>query len=194
MADQTARRTLAHSSLDASLRGAGVQDHPEILAALARTAGYDPRRPKLEYDWEVAQLLEELIPRVLNWPGPPSAQIYRLGRATFVGWGETIVGRVLSAPLGQATPQRALQIMLRILDMSPQFGAHTLAEQGPRAYLLRATGDPRRPEFVAGLVVPAVEVAGGHEVRWTARVTGFEAYELAITWAGEGPTGQPVHL
>src|SRR5689334_22198773 len=132
MSSHTPHRTLAHSSVEASLRGAGVLDHPEVLAALA-PYGYDPRRPHLEYDWAIRDTLEEIIPRVLGWPGPRDTQLYRMGRAMFLGWWETIVGRVLSAPLNQATPQRAMHIMTRILSMRPEFGSHVLTATGPRA-------------------------------------------------------------
>jgi uncharacterized protein (TIGR02265 family) len=194
MASESPRRVLSHSSIEAALRGAGVQDHPEVLAALAQAVGYDPRRPKLEYDWAVRDVLEEVIPRVLAWPGPREAQLYRLGRAMFAGWGETIVGRVLSAPLGQTGPEGALGIMLRILGMTPQFGAHVLARRGPRDFRITATNDPRHPAFVAGLVVAAVEVAGARDVLWEGRVTGFEQYELALRWAAEEPPGRLVAL
>src|SRR5690348_9531413 len=164
MSSSTPHRTLAHSSVEASLRGAGVADNPEVLAALA-PYGYDPRRPRLEYDWAIRDALEEVVPRVLSWPGPRETQLYRLGRALFIGWGATIVGRVLSAPLGQATPQRAMHIMTRILSMSPEFGSHVLSVLDQRAFLIRAAGDPRHPSFVAGLVVPAVELAGGQGIQ-----------------------------
>ena len=194
MGSESPRRVLSHSSIEAALRGAGVQDHPVVLAALAQAVGYDPRRPKLEYDWAVRDVLEEVIPRVLSWPGPREAQLYRLGRAMFVGWGETIVGRVLAAPIGQIGPEGALGIMLRILSMTPQFGTHVLAQRGPRDFRITAANDPRDPAFVAGLVVAAVEVAGGQDVTWESRVTGFEEYELRIRWAAEGLANRQVAL
>lgn len=194
MVSESPRRVLSHSNIEAALRGAGVQDHPEVLAALAQAVGYDPRRPKLEYDWAARDVLEEVIPRVLAWPGPREAQLYRLGRAMFVGWGETIVGRVLSAPIGPSGPEGALGIMLRILSLAPQFGTHVLARRGPRDFCITAANDPRDPAFVAGLVVAAVEVAGGLDVLWEGRATGFEQYELCMGWAAEGPPTRQVAL
>ncbi len=181
------KRTLDQSSIEASLRGAGVLENPTVLAALAKAVGYDPQRPKPHYDWAVRDVLEEVVPTVLGWTGTREDHLYRLGRATFIGWGATIVGRILSAPIGQATPQRALHLMTRLLNLNPQFGAHTLTQRGLCDFLISADGDPRHPPFVAGLVVPAVEVAGGQGVTWTAQATGLEAYTLDIRWEADGP-------
>jgi uncharacterized protein (TIGR02265 family) len=187
------RRTLDQSSIEATLRGAGVLDDPTVLAVLA-AAGYDPQRPSPAYDWSIHEVLEAIIPSVLGWTGTHNEHMYRLGRATFIGWGKTIVGRVLSAPLGQATPQRALQIMARLLSLNPLFGTHTLTERGPRDFQITATDDPRHPWFVAGLVIPAIEVSGGQEIRWIAQASAPEAYTIEISWATDGLPFQRVTL
>jgi uncharacterized protein (TIGR02265 family) len=188
------RRTLDQSSIEATLRGAGVLEDATVLAALAAAVGYDPQRPRPAYDWSVHVVLEEIIPAVLGWTGTHDDHMYRLGRATFIGWGKTIVGRVLSAPLGQATPQRALQIMARLLSLNPQFGTHTLAERGPRDFQIGAEDDPRHPWFIAGLVIPAIEVAGGQDIRWSAQTTGPEAYTVDISWGTDGLPFQRVTI
>ena len=188
------RRTLDQSSIEATLRGAGVLEHPAVLAALSQAVGYDPQRPQPTYDWSVHEVLEQIIPTVLGWPGTYDEHMYRLGRATFIGWGKTIVGRVLSAPIGQATPQRALQIMARLLSLNPQFGTHTLTHRGPRDFQISAANDPRHPWFIAGLVLPAVEVAGGQDILWTAQVSGPEAFTVDISWGSDGLPYQRVTL
>jgi uncharacterized protein (TIGR02265 family) len=181
------KRTLDQSSIEATLRGAGVMENPIVLAALAKAVGYDPAKPQPSYDWSVHEVMEEVIPAVLGWPGSHDEHLYRLGRASFIGWGATIVGRVLSAPISQSTPQRAIQIMVRLMFLTPQFGTSVLTQRGPRDFQLRAEGDPRHPWLVAGLIVPAVEIAGGQGVTWAAEVIGPEAYILDVIWAEDGP-------
>ena len=177
-----------HSSVEATLRGSGLLENPTILQKLKERVGFDMLRPKAGYDWELTtHLLETLVPEILGWEGTPGEKLFRVGCCTFEGWGETILGRILTAPISRSTPNRALELMARNMSLSPFFGQHELKKLGPTDYLFVANNDPRHPEFVAGLLVPVLLHTGITDPTWQVEHTNVDCYKIQISWHAPTP-------
>jgi uncharacterized protein (TIGR02265 family) len=174
--------TISYGSVEATLRGSGAIDNPEVLRRLKAEAGFDMLKPKPSYDWSLVKLQEQIIPQLLGWQGTRAELLFRLGCCTFVGWGESIMGRVLTAPIGKATPARALELMSKNMSLSPAFGTHELKKLGSTQYIFIGQDDIREPEFIAGLMFPVLEKTGATEARWSVRRTATQAYEINFSW------------
>ncbi len=174
--------TINYNSIEATLIGTNSLTNPQILAVFKAEFGFDPLRPSKEFDWSAVKVIERVVPAILGWKGTHEENLFRLGKATLEGWGETVLGKILTAATGRATPARALELMVKNLSLKPEFGKHQYEKLGETRFLFSAKGDPRQPYFVAGLLVPILEKTGVTNYSWIVREKEPLAFEIEISW------------
>lgn len=173
------------NSVEALVRVLGAALTPAVHQRFLKL-GVDLTRPNPAYPYQ--QWLEtlELAMEVL-WPGLARDEAtYRMGRAIFESYGETVLGKALLQVVRVLGPRRALERMSRNLRTTNNYSETKLTEVGPNQFELWVNR-VAFPHYFRGLLQAGLEFGGAAQPAVAvARVSETEGVVFTITWSARG--------
>ena len=153
------------------------------LAAKLKAVGVDFARPlEASYPLPVWGQAMSLVAEELFQGGTVSSRQRQLGRKVFEAYAEGVVGRMVMALARVLGPRRMLERSARDLRSANnylQLDVHTDAPNRHRL-IFEHIGFP---DFCAGLLERAAELAGASQVQVTIHRTEGEHGEFLVTWS-----------
>jgi uncharacterized protein (TIGR02265 family) len=124
-----------------------------------RELGVDLDRPNPAYPY--AQWLDTLrLAMAIKWPGMPLDEAtFRMGRAIFESYGQTLMGKALLQLVKVLGPRRGLDRMTRNLRTTNNYSETRLTVVGPNQYQLWVN-KAAFPHYFRGVLVAGLEFSG----------------------------------
>ncbi|MDP3499072.1 MAG: DUF2378 family protein [Myxococcales bacterium] len=144
--------------------------------------GIDLFKPNPAYPYvlwvEALQLAMDLL-----WPGVArDVATWRMGRAIFESYGQTVMGKALMALVKVLGPKRALDRMSRNLRTTNNYSETRLTEVGPNRYELWVN-KVAFPHYFRGLLEAGLEFGGATEVKVElGSVSATEGVVFNLSW------------
>ncbi|MDP3231653.1 MAG: DUF2378 family protein [Myxococcales bacterium] len=144
--------------------------------------GIDLFKPNPAYPYELwveaLQLAMDLL-----WPGVArDVATWRMGRAIFESYGQTVMGKALMALVKVLGPKRALDRMSRNLRTTNNYSETRLTEVGPNRYELWVNR-VAFPHYFRGLLEAGLEFGGATEVKVeVGSVSATEGVAFNLSW------------
>lgn len=158
---------------------------PRLDAAAERALlaqGVNPRALHAAYPYEtwVASLRWAME---LLWPGVALEEAtYRMGRAIFVSFAETLMGRALMPLLRLMGPARGLQRMARNLRTTNNYSEATVSQRGPTQYELKLNL-VAFPHYYRGLLEAGLEYTGARDIQVEVAGTAEGGCTVWVSWS-----------
>ncbi|MDP1921313.1 MAG: DUF2378 family protein [Myxococcales bacterium] len=144
--------------------------------------GIDLFKPNPAYPYEL--WVEALVMAMdLLWPGVTrDVATYRMGRAIFESYGQTVMGKALMALVKVLGPKRALDRMSRNLRTTNNYSETRLTDVGPNRYELWVN-KVAFPHYFRGLLEAGLEFGGAAEVKVeVGSVSATEGVVFNLSW------------
>jgi uncharacterized protein (TIGR02265 family) len=144
--------------------------------------GIDLFKPNPAYPYEL--WVEALVMSMdLLWPGVArDVATYRMGRAIFESYGQTVMGKALMALVKVLGPKRALDRMSRNLRTTNNYSETRLTEVGPNRYEMWVN-KVAFPHYFRGLLEAGLEFGGATEVKVeVGSVSATEGVVFNLSW------------
>jgi len=171
-----------YASIEALLNGVKGFEDAALLARLKEQCGIDTLRPKSHYPLDIMnRVLQILIETRFANMSQPEAMV-GLGRCMARGYAQTLVGRIMAAPLKVILPERAVQQMVKMFNTGQSFGQRTLITVATHHYIIEFRDDPGDPAFVEGVVRQFFEDIKLAEARIQTRRVAQKAFDMEISW------------
>jgi len=144
--------------------------------------GIDLFKPNPAYPYELWIQALQLAMNLL-WPGVGrEVATYRMGRAIFESYGQTVMGKALMALVKVLGPRRALERMSRNLRTTNNYSETRLTEVGPNRYELWVN-KVAFPHYFRGLLEAGLESGGAAEVKVeVGSVSATEGVAFGLSW------------
>jgi uncharacterized protein (TIGR02265 family) len=155
----------------------------EPVRARFLALGVDLERPNPAYPYET--WLDALrLAMALKWPEAPLDEAtYRMGRAIFESYGETVMGKALLQLVKVLGPRRGLERMTRNLRTTNNYSETRLTVVGPNQYHLWVN-KVAFPHYFRGLLEAGLEFGGAkHLSVRVASVSAEEGVVFDLSWA-----------
>lgn len=168
------------TSVEALVRVLGQSRTPEVQSRFL-ALGVDLERPNPAYPYET--WLDALrLAMALKWPGVTEEEAsYRMGRAIFESYGQTLMGSALLQLLKVLGPRRGLERMTRNLRTTNNYSETRLTVVGPNQYQLWVN-KVAFPQYFRGLLEAGLEFSGARSLSVrvaTASTTEGAVFDLA---------------
>ena len=150
-----------------------------LEAGLDVTQPAPAQTPRAKWNTWLQIAVEEL------WPDLPRDQGFRkLGHLTVSGFTQTLAGKAQAAMARLLGPRRILDQIRNSLNSGCNYNQTRVEPLGDRhvRYWINETGE-QHPEFFAGLLQSAVEMAGGSNVVVKLLEVGPQGATYDVTWA-----------
>lgn len=144
--------------------------------------GIDLYNPNPAYPYELWLQALNLAMDVL-WPGLPRDEAtFRMGRAIFESYGQTVMGKALLQLVKVLGPRRALERMSRNLRTTNNYSETKLTELGPNHFHLWVNR-VAFPHYFRGLLEAGLEFGGAKEVKVALqRVSAEQGVVFDLAW------------
>ncbi len=144
--------------------------------------GIDLLKPNPAYPYELWVRALELAMDVL-WPGVArDIATYRMGRAIFESYEQTMMGKALMALVKVLGPKRALERMSRNLRTTNNYSETRLTEVGPNRFEMWVN-KVAFPHYFRGLLEAGLEFGGAKGVKVDiVRVSASEGAVFGLSW------------
>jgi uncharacterized protein (TIGR02265 family) len=153
----------------------------EALAAELRAVGFDLKRIEPRYTTQVWHNSLDVARRHLL-PGMSQQDGYReLGRLFIEGFFQTIIGKLISAPLPLMGPGPAIKRLPKLWNTGRKDIEVHPVEEGERRWRVLFRNPYALPDFAAGMVEGAGKYTG-EALKVTVDVRTETGFELLITW------------
>ncbi len=170
------------ASLEALLKGVNGYDDAALLALVKAGSGVDLAHPKKQYPLEVVDKFLQVVGEARFPELNARERMVALGRATSRGYPQTLVGRVMVAPLKVISPARAVQQMVKMFSTGISFGQRNLVKLAENDYVLQFRDDPGDPAFSEGVIQQFFEDMKLSDVRVISQAVGPKAFDVKISW------------
>ena len=154
----------------------------ELSSALKR-AGLDldrplkPAYPRAQWNEFVRIAAEGL------WPGEAPERAYRdLGRQLISGYSQTLMGKAVTAVVRLIGPRRVLERMTRNLRSGGNFNLTRVEDVAPGEVKFWINEPYLHPDYVAGLIEAALELAGAKQVQVKLETRDAQGCTYRIAW------------
>ncbi len=171
-----------YSGLEAMLKGLGAFEDEALLALIKERCGVDLKRPKRDYS---ASVSENIVNTVQQYYFPDLSKhdgLVELGRATARGYNQTIIGQVQSAALKIVTIDRALHLLVKMLNSNVSFGERSLVKVDEHVYIIQFRGDLGNAYFAEGIIKQFLINQNIVQAVVKTRLIDDSSFDIKISW------------
>lgn len=171
-----------YSGIEAVLKGINGIDDPQLLELLKERCGVDLKHPQRQYSQDLG---DEFLNTVREYRFPNLERregMIALGRATALGYTQTLIGQVMAAPLKVITLDRALHLLVRMLGSSVHFGQRTLQKIAEHEYVMQFRDDPRNQAFIEGIIRQFLDGYNLPGATIEVQPVGHYAFDIKVRW------------
>lgn len=170
------------SGLEAMLKGLGAFEDEALLASVKARSGVDLKYPKRDYS---AIVSANIVNTVRKHYFPDLSEhdgLVELGRATTRGYNQTIIGQVQSAALKIVTIDRALHLLVKMLNSNVSFGERSLVKVDQHTYIIQFRGDLGNAYIAEGIVKQFLENQQLPQAVVKNQITNSSTFDIKISW------------
>ena len=164
------------------LKGLGATKDEALLALVKTRCGVDLKYPQRDYSPTVSA---NIIKTVREYYFPTLSEyngLVEMGRATSRGYNQTIIGQVQTAPLKIVTIDRALQLLVKMLNSNANFGERSLVKVDDHNYIIQFRGDLGSAYFAEGIIRQFLKNQNIVQAVVKTRLIDDSSFDIKISW------------
>lgn len=174
--------TFQYSFFEAMLKGLNASNDETLPALVKERCGVELKHPKRDYPPTINLNIIKTVRKYYFPDLDENDGLVELGRATARGYHKTIIGQVQSATLKIVTIDRALQLLVKMLNSNANFGKRNLIKTDEHNYIIQFRGDVFSPYFAEGIIKQFLKNQSLSQAVVKTQLIDDERSDIKISW------------